>query len=73
MDIKFKYNEGLEKQAREQGYTFGKNKKRAEELRKAFELLKQNDCLPTATIEMWIGQRMYKKLCSLLKKKGCIE
>lgn len=70
MNIKFKYNEGLEKQANEQGYTFGKNKKRAEELRQAFELLKKNDCIPTSMIDIWIGQRMYNNLCSMLKKKG---
>lgn len=70
MNIKFKYNEGLEKQANEQGYTFGKNKKYAEELRQAFNLLKQNDCLPTEMIEMWVGQRMYNKLSSMMKKKG---
>jgi hypothetical protein len=70
LNIKFKYNEGLEKQANEQGYTFGKNKKRAEELRQAFELLKKNDCIPTSMIDIWIGQRMYNKLCSMLKKKG---
>ena len=71
MNIKFKYSEGnLEKQANEQGYTFGKNKKDAEELKQAFNLLKDNDCLPTEMIEMWVGQRMYNKLCSMLKKKG---
>ena len=70
MNITLKYNEVLEKQAKEQGYTFGKNKKRAEELRQAFNLLKQNNCIPTEMIEMWMGQRMYNKLCSMLKKKG---
>ena len=70
MNIKFKYNEDLEKQAKEQGYTFGKNKKDAEELRQAFELLKKNDCVPTEMIEIWIGQRMYNKLSSMVKKKG---
>ena len=70
MNIKFKYNEGLEKQANEQGYTFGKNKKYAEELRQAFNLLKDNDCIPTEMIEIWVGQRMYNKLCSMLKQKG---
>ena len=70
MNIKIKYNEGLEKQANEQGYTFGRNKKKAEELRQAYNLLKENNCLPTEMIEMWVGQRMYNKLCSMLKKKG---
>lgn len=70
MEVKFKYNEGLEKQANEQGYTFGKNKKDAEELRQAFNLLKKNNCIPTDMIEMWMGQRMYNKLCSMLVKKG---
>lgn len=70
MNIKFKYSEGnLEKQAKEQGYTFGKNKKDAEELRKAFILLKQNDCIPTEMTEMWMRQRMYNKLCSMLKER----
>ena len=67
--MKFKFDENLEKQAKEQGYTFGKNKKEAEELRKAFELLKANDCLPTEMIEMWIGQKMYNKLSTMLQKK----
>ena len=70
MEVKFNYNEGLEKQANEIGYTFGKNKKDAEELRQAFNLLKDNDCLPTKMIEMWVEQRMYNKLNSMLKKKG---
>jgi hypothetical protein len=70
MEVKFKYNEGLEKQANEIGYTFGKNKKDAEALRQAFNLLKKNDCIPTSMIDIWIGQRMYNKLCSMLKKKG---
>ena len=70
MKVSFKYNAGLEKQANEQGYTFGKNKKYAEELRQAFNLLKDNNCIPTEMIEMWVGQRMYNKLCSMLKKKG---
>ena len=70
MNIKFKYNEGLEKQANEQGYTFGKNKKDAEALRQAFNLLKKNNCIPTDMIEIWMGQRMYNKLCSMLVKKG---
>ena len=70
MNIKFKYSEGnLEKQANAQGYTFGKNKKDAEELRQAFELLKKNDCIPTSMIDIWIGQRMYNKLCSMLKER----
>lgn len=73
MGIKFNYNEGLEKQANKQGYTFGRNKKKAEELRQAYNLLKENNCLPTEMIEMWVGQRMYKKLSSLLKEKGCIK
>lgn len=66
--MKFNYNKDLEKQAKEQGYTFGKNKKDAEELRKAFNLLKKNGCIPTDMIEIWIGQRMYNKLCSMLQK-----
>ena len=41
----------------------------AEELRKAFNLLKDNDCIPTEIIEMWIGQRMYNKLNAMLQKK----
>jgi hypothetical protein len=70
MNIKFKYSEGnLEKQANAQGYTFGKNKKYAEALRQAFNLLKQNDCLPTEMIEIWVGQRMYNKLCIMLKER----
>ena len=73
MGIKFNYNEGLEKQANKQGYTFGRNKKKAEELRQAYNLLKENNCLPTEMIEMWVGQRMYNKLSSLLKEKGCIK
>ena len=67
--MKFKYDENLEKQAKEQGYTFGKKKKEAEELRKAFELLKDSNCIPTDMIEMWIGQRMYNKLSTMLQKK----
>lgn len=70
MEVKFNYNEGLEKQANEKGYTFGRNKKKAEELRQAFNLLKKNNCLPTDMIEMWVGQRMYNKLSSMLKQKG---
>lgn len=70
MEVKFKYDEGnLEKQAREQGHTFGKNKKDAERLRQAFNTLKQNECIPTDMIEMWVGQRMYNKLCSMLKER----
>lgn len=69
MEVKFKYSERLEKQANRQGYTFGKNKKDAEALRQAFNLLKDNDCLPTKMIEIWIGQRMYNKLCSMLKER----
>ena len=67
--MKFNYKEDLEKQANEQGYTFGKHKKEAEELRKAFELLKNNDCVPTDMIEIWIGQRMYNKLSTMLKAR----
>ena len=67
--MKFNYNKDLEIQANEQGYTFGKNKKKAEELRKAFELLKKNDCVPTDMIEIWIGQRMYNKLSTMLKER----
>lgn len=70
MEVKFKYDEGLEKQAKEQGYTFGKNKKDAEELRKAFILLKDNECIPTDMIDLWIEQRVNNKLCSMLVKKG---
>ena len=70
MTVKFKYNEDLEKQANEQGYTFGRYKKDAERFKQAFNLLKENDCLPTEMIEMWVGQRMYNKLSTMLKKKG---
>lgn len=70
MEVKFKYDEGLEKQAREKGYTFRKNKKDAEKLRKAFNLLKENDCIPTEMIDLWIEQRVNYKLCSMLVKKG---
>ena len=68
--MKFNYEENLERQANKQGYTFGRNKKDAEALRQAFNLLKDNDCIPTEMIEMWVGQRMYNKLFSMLKKKG---
>ena len=67
--MNFNYKEDLEKQANKQGYTFGKHKKEAEELRKAFELLKNNDCVPTDMIEIWIGQRMYNKLSTMLKAR----
>lgn len=70
MEVKFKYDEGLEKQAREKGYTFRKNKKEAEKLRQAFILLKDNECIPTDMIDLWIEQRVNNKLCSMLVKKG---
>lgn len=70
MEVKFKYDEGLEKQAREKGYTFRKNKKDAEKLRQAFILLKDNECIPTEMIDLWIEQRVNYKLCSMLVKKG---
>lgn len=69
MEVKFKYDEGLEKQAREQGHTFGKNKKDAERLRQAFILLKDNECIPTEMIDLWIEQRVNYKLCSMLKER----